>query len=119
MSTQAPVRTSAPRRYTSATLTVGVFLSGLCFVIAVLAEAAGIEGPAGDRTDIAALLEGLAAVTPWAWATLGCYVIALTPAVALLVTVAEYASISERRTVLTAVAVFAILTLSAIVALTR
>ena len=119
MSAQPPVRTSAPRRYTSSTLSVGVFLSGLCFVVAVLAEVAGIEGSTGDMTDVAVLLEGLGAMTPWAWGTVGCYVIALTPAVALLVTVAEYASISDRRTVLTAVAVFAILALSAIVALTR
>ena len=119
MSTQPHARLSAPRHYTSTTLTAGVFLSGLCFVIAVLAEITGVEGPAGDMTDFAAVVEGLGAMSPWAWATLGSYVVVLTPAVALLVTIAEYVSISERRTVLTAIAVFAILTLSAIVALTR
>ena len=119
MSTQPPVRVSAPRRYTSATLSAGVFLSGLCFVLAMAAEIAGSEELAGDMTDVAAVIEGLALMAPWAWATVGCYVIILTPALALLVTIAEYASISERRTVLTAVAVMAILTLSALVALTR
>jgi uncharacterized membrane protein len=113
------VRTSAPRHYTSATLSAGVVLSGLCFVIALLAETVGVESQAGDMTDVAAVLEGLGAMAPWAWATLGSYVVVLTPAVALLVTIAEYASVSERLTVLTATAVFAILAFSAIVALMR
>lgn len=119
MSTQSPVRTSAPRRYTSATLTGGVLLSGLCFVIAVLAEVAGVASHPGDMTDVGLVIEGLRSMSPWAWSTLGSYVVVLTPAVALLVTIAEYASISERRTVLTAITVFAILTLSAVVALVR
>ena len=119
MSTPPAVRVSAPRRYTSATLTSGVLLSGLCFVIAVIAEIAGIESLVGDMSDVGAVVDGLRALAPWAWATLGSYVIVLTPAVALLVTIAEYASISDRRTVLTAATVLAILTVSAVVALMR
>ena len=119
MSTPSPVRASAPRRYTSAALTGGVLLSGLCFVIAVLAEVAGVEGHPGDMTDFEFVMEGLPALSPWAWATLGSYLVVLTPAVALLVTIVEYASISDRRTVAVAIAVFAILTFSAIVALVR
>ena len=119
MSRQSPVRPSAPRRYTSAALTGGVLLSGLCFVIAVLAEALGVESHPGDMTDVGFVIEGSRAMSPWAWATLGTYLVVLTPAVALMVTIAEYASISDRRTVVTAVTVFGILTFSAVVALVR
>ena len=119
MSSPPTVPVSAPRRYTSATLTGGVLLSGLCFVIAAFAEVAGAAVQAGDMTDFIAVVNGLGAMAPWAWATLGSYVVVLTPAVALLVTIAEYASISDRRTVLVAVVVFAILAVSAGIALMR
>jgi len=119
MSTPPIVRQSAPRRYTSAVLTSGVVISALCFVVAAIAELAGSESPAGDMTNLGVVADGLRALAPWAWATLGSYVVVLTPFVALLVTIAEYVSIGERRTVLTALAVLAILTVSVVVALLR
>ena len=117
MSAPPTVRPSAPRRYTSAALTVGVGFSALCFAIAALAEVVGVQAEVGEVTDVGAVIEGLGVLSPWAWATLGVYAIVLTPAVGLLVTIGEYASASERRAALLALTVLAILTISAAVAI--
>jgi len=119
MSTLPPARVTAPRRYTSATITIGVVVSAACFLMAGLAEVAGMETGSGDMTDLVAVLDGLLAMNPWAWASLGTFAVVLTPAIGLLVTAYEYATVSDRRTVLLAIAVVAILVLSAVVAVLR
>ena len=119
MSTLPPARATAPRRYTSATITTGVVASAACFVIAGIAEVAGVETGSGDMTDLAAVFHGLLAMNPWAWASLGTFAVVLTPAIGLLVTAYEYATVSDRRTFLLAIAVVAILALSAAVAVLR
>ena len=119
MSTQPAAHDGAPRRYTGATLTGGVLLAAVFFGVAVVAETLGAEAGAGEMTDLAAVLEGLVAFTPWAWATVGAYAVLATPILGLLVTAAEYWSVDDRRTVLIALAVLAILSLSVIVALVR
>ncbi len=117
MTTPPTAPSSVSRRYTSAVLTAGVVLSALCFAIAALAEMAGVEAGSGDMTDIGAVIDGLRVLHPWAWATLGVYVVVLTPAVGLVATIGEFASAGERRTTLMALLVLAILTISAIVAI--
>lgn len=115
---QSPAE-DAPRRYTSATLTTGVLVAAILFGVAVAAETLGVEPGTGDMTDLAAVLEGLVAFTPWAWATAGAYAVLATPVLGLLVTAAEYWSVDDRWTVLIAASVLAILAISAIVALVR
>ncbi len=112
-------RRSAPRRYTSATLTGGVALAGICFAVAMVAELLGADVGDGAMTDVGAVVQGLFALTPWAWATAGAYAIVITPVAGLLVTAAEYWRVDDRRTVLLAVAVLAVLTISAVVAILR
>lgn len=119
MNLQQSGRDSAPRRYTSATLTGGVLVAAILFGVAVLAEVLGAETGTGDMTDLAAVAEGLVAFRPWAWATAGAYAVLATPIAGLLVTAAEYWSVDDRRTVLIAAAVLAILSLSVVVALVR
>ncbi len=94
-------------------------VAAACFAIAIAAEVAGIEPGSGEMTDIGAVLSGLPALTPWAWATVGSYAIVLTPVLGLVATAWEYASVSDRRTVLLAVAVLIVLTISAVVAILR
>ena len=118
MSTSQVAHEGAPRRYTSATLTGGVLVAAVLFAVALMAEVLGAASEPGEMTDIAAVLDGLVALDPWAWATAGAYAIVLTPAVGLLVTIGEYSSVSERRTALLALAVLAILTISAAIAIT-
>jgi uncharacterized membrane protein len=110
-------RTRAPRRYTSAALTGGVAVAGVLFAVAMVAEILGAAPGSGEVTDLAAVVEGLLAFTPWAWATAGAYAVVATPIVGLLVTAAEYWSVSDRRTVLLAAAVLAVLTTSVVVAI--
>ena len=119
MNTPPEVRQAAPRRFTSAALTIGVLVAASCFGVAVAAEVAGIDPGTGDMTDLAAVLDGLLALTPWAWATAGAYAIVLTPAAGLIATASEYASISDRRTVWLALAVLGVLALSTTIALLR
>ena len=119
MSLQPSEHGSVPRRYTSATLTGGVLAAAILFGVAVLAEVLGAETGTGDMTDLAAIAEGLMAFTPWAWATAGAYAVLATPVVGLLVTATEYWSVDDRRTVLLAAGVLAILGLSVVVALVR
>lgn len=111
-----PLRVAAPRRLTSVVLSVGVAISAACFALAGLAELIGIERREAAMTDIGALVEGTLVLDPWALASLGTYMVILTPAIALLATAWEYASISDRRTVLLAVAVLAVLAVSVVVA---
>ena len=119
MSTQHTAYEGAPRRYTSAALTVGVAVAGVLFAVAMVAEVLGAEPGSGEMTDIAAVLEGMFAFTPWAWASAGAYAVLATPVIGLLVTVAEYWSVDDRRTVLLALAVLAVLATSVAVALLR
>jgi len=119
MSTQQAPREGAPRRATSAALTAGVAAAGVCFAVAMIAELIGAEPGSGEMTDIGAVLDGLVAFTPWAWATVGAYAVLATPVFGLLATAAEYWSVNDRRTALLAAAVLAVLTTSAIVAILR
>ena len=119
MSTQQAPQHGAPRRYTSATLTGGALLAALLFGVAVAAEVLGAETGEGEMTDLAAIVDGLVAFTPWAWATAGAYAVLATPVVGLIVTAVEYWSVDDRRTVLLALAVLAVLTASVFVAVLR
>lgn len=119
MSALRPVRASAPRRATSAVLTAGVVAAGGLFAVAMLLEVLGTEPGSGDMTDLGAVLEGLVALTPWAWATAGAYAVVATPVIGLLVTAWEYWTVNDRRTVLLAAAVLAVLATSAVVAILR
>lgn len=110
---------TAPRRLTSATLSVGVALSAACFVIAGVSEVAGTAVGSGDMTDVGALFDGLVAWTPWAWASLGVLGVVMTPALGLLATAYEFASVSDRRAVVLALAVLGVLVTSTIVAVLR
>ena len=119
--TREPARTPrvAPRRLTSATMTVGVLVSALCFLAAVAAEVAGADAGGGLMSDPAALAEGLVAMAPRAWASLGTYVLVVAPVIGLVVTAAEYAQVGDRGTVGLALAVLGVLALSAVVAILR
>ena len=110
---------AAPRRYTSMALTTGVTVAGTLFVVAMVLEVLGVDPGAGEMTDIAAVIEGLFALTPWAWATAGAYAVVVTPVIGLLVTAAEYRSVDDRRTVLLSVAVMVVLAASVVVAILR
>lgn len=114
-----PVRLHAPRRFTSAALTTGVAVAAACFVVALVAEIVSGDPGRGEMADVAAVLEGLGSMSPWAWAAAGVYAVVLTPLVGLLVTAAEYASIGDRRVVALAIAVVAVLVASAAVAILR
>ena len=118
MTTQ-PAHESAPRRATSTTITAGVVTAGVLFAVAMVLEVLGSDPGGGEMTDIAAVLEGLVALTPWAWATAGAYAVVATPVIGLLVTTWEYRSVGDRRTVLLAVAVIGVLAVSATVAILR
>lgn len=117
MSAPRPARATAPRRFTSAVLTGGVLLAALCFVVAGAAEILGAEAGSGEMTDFAAILDGLADMTPWAWAAAGAYLVVITPVAGLLATVAEYWSVDDRRAVGLAAAVLLVLALSVVVAI--
>lgn len=112
-----PLRVTAPRRVTSTIISVGVAVAAACFALAGAAEVLGVRHRAAAMTDLGALLEGLLTFDPWALASLGTYVVIVTPAIALLATAREYASISDRRTVLLSGAVLAVLAVSVVVAI--
>ncbi len=114
-----PLRVTAPRRLTSALLSLGVAVSAACFVLAGVAESLAFHRRQADMTDLAALVAGLLALDPWALASAGTYVVILTPALGLLATAWEYADIADRRTVLLAVTVLGVLALSVVVAVVR
>jgi len=109
----------APRHLTSAALTGGVVVSAGCFLVAGIAEVLGFATTAGEMTDVRAWLGDLMAMDPWAWASLGTLVVVVTPAIGLLVTAYEYATVSDRSTVLLALVVLAVLALSTVVAVLR
>ena len=111
------VRVAAPRHLTSVVISAGVALSAACFLLAGAAEALGMTAQPGDMTDVGVLVERSLSLDPWAWASLGTFAVILTPAVALLVTAWEYSTIRDRRSVLLALAVLAVLSVSATVAL--
>lgn len=108
---------AAPRHLTSVVISAGVALSAACFLLAGAAEALGLTAQPGDMTDVSVLVERSLSLDPWAWASLGTFAVILTPAVALLVTAWEYYTIRDRRSVLLALAVLAVLSISATVAL--
>lgn len=112
-----PLRVAAPRRSTSTVISGGVAVAAACFALAGVAEVLGIEHRAAAMTDIGALLAGLRSFDPWALSSLGAYVVIVTPAIALVTTAREYASISDRRTVLLSAAVLAVLAIGVIVAI--
>jgi uncharacterized membrane protein len=109
----------APRRYTSAVLTVGVVVAAVCFAVALAAELVSGEPGSGELTDVAAVLDGLLSLDAWSWAAAGVYAVVATPLVGLVVTAGEYASIGDRRAVGLAIAVIAVLAASAAVAVLR
>ena len=111
-----PARRVAPQRATSATLTGGTVLGAACFAIALVADLAGLGRGAAGASDVTGYGASLAALDPTAWAVLGSVVIIVTPAVGLVVTALEYESIGDRRAVLMALAVLAILATSLAVA---
>lgn len=119
MTTEPTRQEAAPRRYTSAALTAGVTVAGAFFVVAMVLEILGTDPGAGEMTDIAAVIEGLFALTPWAWATAGAYAVVVTPVIGLIVTAAEYRAVGDRRTVLLAAAVMVVLAASVVVAVLR
>lgn len=110
---------SAPRRYTSVTLTSGVLVAGVLFAVALVLETLGADPGGGEMTDLPAVLEGLVTLTPWAWATAGAYAVVATPVLGLVMSAGEYWSVDDRRTVLLAGAVIAVLCTSAVVAVLR
>lgn len=112
-----PLRVVAPRRLTSAVLSLGVAVSAACFVLAGVADLLGMTRREASMTDLSALVEGLRALDPWALASAGCYAVVVTPAVALLATAWEYASIADRRATLLALAVLGVLAISVVVAI--
>jgi uncharacterized membrane protein len=114
-----PLRVTAPRRLTSTLLSLGVAVSAACFVLAGLTELLGFDRRQAAMTDLAALVTGLLALDPWALASAGTYVVIVTPAIGLLATAWEYAGIADRRTVLLALAVLAVLAVSVVVAIVR
>jgi uncharacterized membrane protein len=114
-----PLRVAAPRRLTSAVMSVGVAVSAACFVLAGVAETLGVDRREATMTDYGAIIAGLLALDPWALACLGTYAVIVTPALALLTTAREYASIADRRTVGLALAVLSVLALSVVVAILR
>jgi uncharacterized membrane protein len=113
------VRLRAPRRYTSAALTAGVVLASACFVLALALEVMRGESGSGEMADIPAVLAGLLAFSPWAWAAAGVYAVVATPVMGLLVTAGEFASIGDRRAVGLAISVIAVLVVSTAVAVLR
>ncbi len=114
---ETPAPGHAPSHFTRAVLTAGAGMAAACFVVALAAEIVGLEPGSGEMTDVVAVFGGLLALTPWAWATLGVYAVVLTPVVGLLVTAAEYHSVGDRRTVGLAVAVIAVLAVSAAISI--
>jgi uncharacterized membrane protein len=100
-------------------MTVGVLLAGVCFVVALAAEVLGGATGGGSMRDLAATADGLAAMAPWAWASLGTYVLVATPVLGLAVTAVEYALAHDRRSAVLALLVLGVLLFSSGVALSR
>jgi uncharacterized membrane protein len=113
-----PSERVAPRRATTLTLTAGALVGAACFAVAVVTDLLGVDGSAATgAADGSAFVAELAALRPWAWASLGSVAIIATPAVGLVMTAVEYNAIADRRAVLMALAVLAVLGISLLVAL--
>jgi uncharacterized membrane protein len=119
MTAPQPAHEDAPRRFTSHMLTGGVVVAGVLFAMAMILEILGSDPGSGEMTDLAAVLEGLVKLTPWAWATAGAYAVLATPVLGLLVTAWEYWSVGDRQTLWLAAAVIAVLATSVLVATLR
>jgi uncharacterized membrane protein len=100
-------------------MTAGVLASAACFTLAILLELVGGDTSGGRMTDPTALRDGLVAMAPWAWAGIGTYILIVTPAVALLVTVYERLRAGDRATAGFAVLVLLVLSLGCLVAVVR
>jgi len=100
-------------------MTAGVLASATCFVLGLVLELVGGDTSGGQMTDLAALRDGLVAMAPWAWAGLGTYILIVTPALALLVTVLEHMRVGDRVTAGLAVLVLLVLSLACLVAFVR
>ena len=109
----------AGRRGTSAWLTIGAAASAVCFVVALLAEQAGVESASLVASDVAGVLAGLPTFDPSAWSMAGVYVVLVTPVVGIGITAWEYAGVHDRRTVALAVAVLISLGISLVAAVLR
>ena len=109
----------ASRRATSMWLTIGAGLSAVCFVVALLAEQAGIEAGAVVAVDVVGVLAALPSFDPAAWAMLGVYLVLVTPAASIGITAWEYQGVGDRRTVFFALAVLTSLGISLVAALLR
>jgi uncharacterized membrane protein len=70
-------------------------------------------------TDLSRILSGLASLDPWAWASLGTWLVVVTPVIGLLVTAYEYTLAADRQAVGLALAVLAVLALSTGLAILR
>lgn len=81
---------SVSTRATSAVLTGGSLSSAFCFMVAIALEILGRPTTAGTALDITAVIDSMTVPEPWGWATLGVVVVIVTPAAALVATVAEY-----------------------------
>jgi uncharacterized membrane protein len=97
-------------------MTAGVLLGGVCFAITLAAEVLGMATDGGPMADLPALADGLLAFRPWAWASLGTYVVVATPVISLGATAIEYAMVHDRRSTGLALLVVAVLALSGLVA---
>jgi uncharacterized membrane protein len=119
----SPARSDAPvtasRHLTSAVLTSGVVVAAACFLVALGSELAGNDRLVGQMTDVPALIGGVVALAPWAWAALGTLAIVLTPVAGLITTAYEYAAATDRRTMWLAVAVLVVLGISVLAGLLR
>jgi uncharacterized membrane protein len=110
---------SAPRRLTSATLSAGVGLSAICFLVAGLAELLGIATSPAEVGDLGAVVGGLGSFDRWAWASLGTLIVLVTPGIGLVVTAVEYTRVAERGSALMAVTILIVLVVSALLAFMR
>ena len=118
--TPSTSRVQAGTQGTRAALAVGTAVSVVCFAVALILEFLGRPDGGGSATDLGAVARSTLALEPWGWATLGTFAVILSPVVAILATALEYASIHDRRTALTAVAVLAVVAMSfAVSVLTR
>lgn len=109
----------ASRRLTSATMTGGILVSAGCFALAIVLELAGGDTSGGPMSDLSAMRDGLVAMAPWAWAGVGTYLLIVTPALALLVTILEYLRVRDRATAGLAFLVLGVLFLACMVTLAR
>jgi uncharacterized membrane protein len=109
----------ASRQATSTWLTLGAALSAVCFVVALVSEQIGIESGSVVPTDVAGVIAALPSFDPSAWASLGVYLVLVTPVVGIGITAWEYAGVGDRRTVILALAVLTSLGISLLAVLLR